>query len=154
MTHSFRWLHLTDLHWGHKAQEKDWDNFEGEFRDDLKRVLGERRVNGKIDAVFFTGDLVNKGTQSEFDQLNEFLVELWEWFDDLGMQPYFFPVPGNHDLKRPDPNHPGIGGLKLLRTHHHSSPDFWEKKHCQRSTNLLNHPLPITKPGGTNYPRS
>lgn len=136
MTQSFRWLHLTDLHWGHEDQEKEWSNFDALFYEDMERVL-DNCIKAPIDAVFFTGDLVNRGTSEEFQGLNDELEELWRWFASRNQNPWFLPVPGNHDLSRPKPNSQGLGPLTDLRELDKASPSFWNKSAYQDAHLLL-----------------
>ena len=57
---------------------------------------------GNIDVVFFTGDIVNSGSQNEYITFETFLQKLWRCFDTLGQRPRLIAVPGNHDLIRND----------------------------------------------------
>ena len=106
----FRWIHFTDLHWGAKEQQGCWPSVKNALREDLAKLrvtLG----GGPWDAVFFTGDLTNRGTEKEFDALNQCLNELWELFADQDSKPCLFPVPGNHDVCRnphPSAAHKGL----------------------------------------------
>jgi 3',5'-cyclic AMP phosphodiesterase CpdA len=72
---SFTWLHLTDLHWGLDGQGCLGPTLRGPFFEDLEKVL-ER--TGPVDAVLFTGDLVQSGESEQFEALKEgFLDRLW-----------------------------------------------------------------------------
>jgi formylglycine-generating enzyme required for sulfatase activity len=94
----FSWLHLTDLHQGIATQDWLWPNVRSAFLDDLARV---HEHAGPWDVVFFTGDLTQKGTTKEFEQLDETLTQVWERLEQLGGRPPLLAVPGNHDLVRP-----------------------------------------------------
>jgi hypothetical protein len=66
---------------------------------DLRKMFDK---TGPWDAVLFTGDLTQKGSFEEFDQLSRALEELWVQLAELGCSPVLLPIPGNHDLQRPD----------------------------------------------------
>lgn len=96
---SFSWLHLTDLHLGMKGQPHLWPNVRGAFFDNLAEL---HKRCGPWDVVLFTGDLVQKGSQEEFQRLDaEVFGPLWERLNGLGSRPILLGVPGNHDLVRP-----------------------------------------------------
>jgi hypothetical protein len=104
----FRWLHLTDLHWGSKKHDELWGSILPQWLRDIDRV--QERCGGPWDAVFFTGDLVNRGKEEEFREVTERLADLYEHLRSKRSErpfvapsdPYFLVVPGNHDLTRPD----------------------------------------------------
>jgi predicted MPP superfamily phosphohydrolase len=93
-----RFLHLSDLHVGMTNQGWLWPAFKTAFLDDIRNMC---RKFGGWDVVIFSGDLVQKGSQSEYEKLTEILKEIWVVFEELGFTPLLFPVPGNHDLTRP-----------------------------------------------------
>jgi predicted MPP superfamily phosphohydrolase len=93
------WLHLTDLHHGMSQYGHLWPNIKERFFEDLEKV---HEKSGPWDVVFFTGDLVQKGAREEFDGLNVLLEQLWSRLKELGSTPSLIPIPGNHDLVRPD----------------------------------------------------
>jgi predicted MPP superfamily phosphohydrolase len=93
------WLHLTDLHHGMSQQGHLWPNIKERFFEDLNKV---HEKSGPWDVVFFTGDLVQSGAREEFDSLNVLLSELWSRLKELGSTPSLIPIPGNHDLVRPN----------------------------------------------------
>lgn len=98
---TFSWLHFTDLHRG-SSQKSWWSDWERKLFDDL----GSRHpYAGPWDAVLFTGDLTDRATKEEFDLLDGFLAKLWVLFERLqpGHPVALLAVPGNHDLRRPDP---------------------------------------------------
>src|SRR5450432_3874129 len=102
---TFNWLHLTDLHFGLGGQAPLWPNVRDVFLNDLAR-LHDRC--GPWNAVFFTGDLVQKGDDQEFKQLEDRVLEpIWEKLSTLGSKDAaLFTVPGNHDLLRPNAKKP------------------------------------------------
>jgi hypothetical protein len=108
MSKTFSWLHLSDLHMGQEGQRL-WPNFRGQFYDDLRYLLAKTEL---IQLVIFSGDLTQKAKPSEFEALNEELMKLWEVFAEFGSTPFLFPVPGNHDLTRPDEKLSQVKGLK------------------------------------------
>src|SRR5579862_4735216 len=100
-TDCFSWLHLTDFHYGLKGQKFLWPNLRKPFLDDLNLLHAK---TGPWQAVLFTGDLVQSGKSSEFDDMQrEVLDRLWGKLRELGSEDaVLLAVPGNHDLCRPD----------------------------------------------------
>jgi Calcineurin-like phosphoesterase len=94
----FTWLHLTDLHAGMLNQDWLWPTLKHEFFKDLTKV---HSLTGNWDIVIFSGDLTQRGTRDDFDQLDQILSDLWAHFQRLGCSPPLFVLPGNHDLQRP-----------------------------------------------------
>ncbi len=100
---SFSWLHFTDLHFGAGRTDSEWGVIFSNLMDDVNELKNNNNL--EFDAVFFTGDMVNKGDKSEFEKFNHCLKQLKkELFPDK--DPIFFAVPGNHDLARPKPDDP------------------------------------------------
>lgn len=118
-------LHLTDLHMGMKGSKDLWDNVEEQFLEDLGFVLGQARG---LDLVLFTGDLTQRASAGEFEQVTQLLQRLWEKFNKMGHDPQFLAVPGNHDLVRPK-NSTDADLLNLLHLWHQDAVQeaFWEK---------------------------
>ncbi|NEO45275.1 MAG: tetratricopeptide repeat protein [Moorea sp. SIO4A3] len=116
----FRWLHLTDLHLGMDGLENLWPNVEETFFKDLKYLY--QKV-GLWDLVMFTGDITQRGSKSEFDQVDTLLTDFWDKFELMGFQPKFLAVPGNHDLVRPKNQKDPI--LKCLK-------DLWNDPDIQK----------------------
>jgi predicted MPP superfamily phosphohydrolase len=98
---SFRWLHLSDLHFGMKGQAPLWSNFKHHLYDDLPLLFEQ---SGPWDLVIFSGDVVQKGAAAEFSGATEALAELYSKLSSLQCVPKFIAVPGNHDLVRPADN--------------------------------------------------
>lgn len=123
VTGSIRWLHLSDLHIGHKDHIGRLSNLREIFFDDL-RALHE--LSGPWHLVLFSGDIVNTGAKHEFDAATEFLTEVWTVMKSLGSTPRLVASPGNHDIHRPRPkNNPS---LKAFRSWHEDSElrqEFW-----------------------------
>lgn len=94
---SIKYLHLSDLHIGNIFQKGLLSQSKKILFEDIDFVFSKVKT---LDVVFFTGDLVQKGTSEEFIQLEEFLKELWELFKKHDQNPYLLCVPGNHDLER------------------------------------------------------
>jgi Calcineurin-like phosphoesterase len=115
----WNWLHLSDLHLGMDGASWLWPRIEERFFDDLARL--HDRV-GPWDLVLFTGDLVQRGSQEEFDRLDEFLERLWR---RIGSSTQLLAVPGNHDLQRPDLSRPGVDSLQRWAKEHHVPNEFW-----------------------------
>ena len=107
---SVGWLHLTDLHQGMGGARWLWPNVKSQLYLDLGRL---HDACGPWDVVFFTGDLTQRGTAEEYDQLDRLLEHLWARLDQLGSRPQLVAVPGNHDLTRPrDPFDPVVVALR------------------------------------------
>jgi hypothetical protein len=105
---SFAWLHLTDLHVGQPREAGRLPNLECAFLEDLERVVPA--LNEPTRVVFFSGDLVFRGTNEEFVRATAVLGRLLTRLHELNRKidaeappPVLFPVPGNHDLVRPAP---------------------------------------------------
>ena len=117
---SLRWLHLTDLHLGMDGLEDLWPNVEEIFFEDLEYLC--EKV-GSIDLVMFTGDITQRGSKSEFQQVDKLLTNFWNKFRQMGFEPKFLAVPGNHDLVRPNNQKDPI--LKCLK-------DLWNDPEIQK----------------------
>lgn len=96
---AYRWLHVTDLHFGMPGQDSLWQNMESLFFGDLGFL---RTQLGAWDLVLFTGDLTQGGTAPEFEALERLLRKLWSRFADWGFEPQLLAIPGNHDLAWPN----------------------------------------------------
>jgi hypothetical protein len=108
------------------GQQSLWPNVEEMFRNDLDLL---RTQVGPWDLVLFTGDITQRGTQAEFDEVNKLLQKFWSRFRGWGFEPKLLVIPGNHDLTRPtDGNDPAL--VTLL--HNWQLPavqtPFWEKE--------------------------
>lgn len=99
---SFSWIHLTDLHFGLRGQKFLWPNLREAFFQDLAELHSR---SGPWHAVLFTGDLVQQGSSDEFNEMQKQVLDrLWQELTRLGSGgAVLLPVPGNHDLVRPDP---------------------------------------------------
>ncbi len=97
MIRGINWLHITDWHVGQSHQWL-WPRMREQFFGDLT-LLSE--TAGPWDIVFFSGDLTQKGTVEEFEEVGSELLKLWEHLGSLGSHPILIAVPGNHDLQRP-----------------------------------------------------
>ena len=125
---AFRWLHLTDLHFGMAGQAHLWPNVEEAFFNDLK-LLHERV--GSWDLVLFSGDITQRGTKAEFDRVDALLQKMWSRFEDWGFTPTLLAIPGNHDLARPsDPSNATL--INLLHNWHLPAVHgpFWKDSKC------------------------
>ncbi len=95
---AFRWLHISDLHFGMREQAPQWSNLKHHLYDDLPLLFDQ---SGPWDVVVFSGDIVQKGEAEEFGGATAAIAELYAKFRSLGCEPKFLAVPGNHDLVRP-----------------------------------------------------
>lgn len=122
MEKRINWLHITDLHYGQNGQQILLSKIKQEFFKDIEYIKDEI---GKIDIVFFTGDLTQSGKKEEFDQLTVFLNELWALFKKLNSEPFLVAIPGNHDLERPDPKKAAVKVLNNYHTDNELQESLW-----------------------------
>ncbi len=122
---SINWLHLTDLHHGMNSQGWLWPTVREEFYLDLKRLHNK---SGPWDLVLFTGDLAYSGKKEEYEALNQLLEELWEQFESLDSNPILLPIPGNHDLLRPNALTGAVRTLKQWRGDEELREFFWSNE--------------------------
>ncbi len=123
---AFNWLHLTDLHLGThpgtNTQAHLWPNVRDAFFADLTEL---HQQCGPWDVVLFTGDLVQRGDEAEFEQLDHLFDQLWSHLNKLGSTPVLLAVPGNHDLTRPKKT----SAVRTLNRWHDEpeiQPEFWQ----------------------------
>src|SRR5689334_10053871 len=119
---SVGWLHLTDLHRGMTLQGCLWPNIEREFLQDLERLHDKC---GPWDLLLWSGDMVQQGTTTEFSKFTDTLNRLYSKLRNLGSDPVLLTVPGNHDLRRPDPNSPELKRLLKWNSDPDISQEFW-----------------------------
>ena len=119
---SFSWLHLTDFHQGMRDQDWLWPGVKEIFFEDLKRLHDK---SGSWDLVLFTGDLTQRGSAEEFEKLDRLLVQLWDYFAQLGSSPKLLAVPGNHDLVRPNTKDPAVKLLQRWLEEPDVQEEFW-----------------------------
>lgn len=115
------WLHISDLHRGMSGQDSLWSNVQQEFFEDLKSM---HEISGPWHLLFFSGDIVQRGSKQEFIRAQENLNRLYEHLHELGSDPILICVPGNHDLKRP--SDPGISLLLDKFKSEKGYQDFWD----------------------------
>jgi len=98
MARAVRWLHLSDLHLGCRGSALWW-----QVEEDFRNSVAEMAVRlGPPDLVLISGDLTHRGRAGEFASADRFLDALRGWLDEAGgPAPLVVPVPGNHDLLRP-----------------------------------------------------
>ncbi len=119
---SLSWLHFSDLHCGMPEQGILWANIEKKLFEDLKKL---REYCGPWDIIFMTGDLVHSGR--EFDKFTERFNRLYKFLkEELGSDPVLLPVPGNHDLYRPDEKLPEARVLKSWDEDEGVQNEFWQ----------------------------
>ena len=94
MDEAIRWLHVSDLHVGCSG-EALWEQVQ---RDFLRSLKEEVRTLGGLDLVLVTGDLANRGTAAEYEQVDRFLERVVAAAGDPAA---VLAVPGNHDVQRP-----------------------------------------------------
>ncbi|WP_295437567.1 TIR domain-containing protein [uncultured Thiodictyon sp.] len=122
----FNWLHFTDLHCGMREDRWLWDTVLDRLRKDLA-ILQPRC--GPWDLILFTGDLTDRGTRAQFDELDARLTRLADCVaaGQDGRQPILLAVPGNHDLQRPPSDDEGLSVLAAWRAQPPLPPLFWDK---------------------------
>ncbi|WP_224247428.1 metallophosphoesterase family protein [Hyalangium gracile] len=121
---TLRILHLTDFHQGQGGQQILWPQVRAEFEKDLKELHAR---TGPWDLVLFTGDLTQRGTEAEFQALEQTLTKLWERFAELGSNPELLFVPGNHDLQRPKSTSAVVKALTLWQKDEEIQQAFWSE---------------------------
>src|SRR5687768_1633895 len=89
---SFRWLHFSDLHVGVGGQAQLWPRFGTLLLDNLEKTVGR---TGSIDVIFFSGDLVQKGSTEEFERFNDITGEILDRIAQVQDRPKIITVPGN-----------------------------------------------------------
>ena len=96
-----RWLHISDLHLGCRGTELWWG-----VEEDFEKSIREMAIPASLgppDLLLISGDLTNSGRTPEFKTATRFLEALLEWLREAGgAEPFIIPVPGNHDLIRPE----------------------------------------------------
>ena len=123
VTGSISWLHLSDLHIGHKEHIGRLPNLREIFFNDLRQL---HELSGPWHLVLFSGDIVNTGAKQEFDAATEFLAEMWKVMKSLGSTPRLVASPGNHDIHRPrTKNNPSLKALRSWHADHALRQEFW-----------------------------
>ncbi|WP_157742027.1 metallophosphoesterase [Pseudomonas sp. NS1(2017)] len=93
-SNKIRWLHLSDFHMG--KEDYDQKYFLGRI---LEHVSERLQAGYKLDYVFITGDIANRGAVKEYERfLEEFIIPLELLAPNLLGK--LFHVPGNHDIDR------------------------------------------------------
>lgn len=129
MKESINWLHISDLHFGCEGQKWLWPAIKHEFLRDVER---RGKVLGGWDLVFFTGDIVNRGLETEFYNVTAELKEIWTVLEASGRSPRLCIVPGNHDLVRPSPDSSISKTFQQLWEKDASlRRQFWFDKNCE-----------------------
>ena len=106
---ALNWLHLSDFHVG-----QDGYGQKQLFKEMLIHVREQKDLGIVPDYIFITGDLANRGLDSEYIIFNEqFLEPLQEILGD-NISQRTFSVPGNHDVNRNKA--PGFSQDKFLNT--------------------------------------
>jgi len=120
----FNWLHLTDLHRGMEKQDYLWQNVKESFFEDLDFL---HREGGPWDLILFTGDLTDRGTKDQFDDIDLLLSELVQWIGERqsSRKPVLLAVPGNHDLQRPNSDDEGLSYLRGWAGSEQIQETFW-----------------------------
>jgi tetratricopeptide (TPR) repeat protein len=121
----FRWIHFSDLHIG-STHDALWPSFKTQLLNDLDRITDN--VDGPIQAVIFSGDLVYSGEKQQFEALERALTDIWERLEHIfGYAPLLIPVPGNHDLVRPSRTSSVVKALKAWDADEEIRSTFWNE---------------------------
>lgn len=106
-------IHFTDLHFGSPDQEYRFADIMQQVQIDL--TAQAEKFGLPYHVVLFSGDLVYSGQENQYTGLTSKLNDLWTFFrEKLDCNPYFFSVPGNHDVLRPKGDNPHLNSLKEL----------------------------------------
>jgi len=100
-TPRYRWLHLSDMHLGGVGSSL-WEDIEHKLSRSLREWIPKV---GAPHLVLFSGDLTDRAKTEQFDDLSVFLTKILDLIEKLSddkIRPLLIPVPGNHDLTRPD----------------------------------------------------
>jgi 3',5'-cyclic AMP phosphodiesterase CpdA len=94
----FAWLHLSDIHTGHKDASHRWD--QALVLDVLRKDIAERISQGvpRPDALLVTGDIVFSGAADQYEAAKTWLLDIAKQSSLDKAQ--LFLVPGNHDVDR------------------------------------------------------
>ncbi len=110
---------------GQSLASSRWNNsIEGQVIVDLQQVV-ER--TGPIDAVFFTGDLTQKGERTEFEEFENIRSQILRGLPQEA-SPVFLAVPGNHDLVRPAPESAVVRALRDWSSDPGLRRQFWSDR--------------------------
>lgn len=101
-----RWLHLSDIHCGQRGERTRWPTARAPFLSDLKEQLAKL---GPPDLILVSGDLAFSGQKREYEQLKERIDAITA---ATGGNPLWVVVPGNHDLRWPEPGDATARGLR------------------------------------------
>jgi predicted phosphodiesterase len=92
------WLHLSDLHItsDYRNPRSDVHADLNRFLEDLPKRLGD--LDLAPDVTFFTGDVVQSGTEEEYEVAEEFFATLQQVLPASSRFAPVLIVPGNHDV--------------------------------------------------------
>lgn len=99
---------MSDIHVGMDGQSRVWPRASAVLLDDLETA---HRKAGGFDCLIFSGDLVQKGSEAEYERFDKILAAILGRLADLGDRPSVVTVPGNHDLARPAATNPASMAL-------------------------------------------
>lgn len=94
----FTWLHLSDIHTGHKDASHRWD--QALVLDALRKDIAERTTLGvpSPDALLVTGDIAFSGAAAQYEAAKTWLLDIAK--QSRLDKAQLFLVPGNHDVDR------------------------------------------------------
>jgi 3',5'-cyclic AMP phosphodiesterase CpdA len=97
----FRWIHLSDIHFGHGDAAHGWD--QKLVIESLRRDIGVmlQRDPTPVDAILVTGDIAFSGNGRRPTEYSDADATLRALATAAGVTPsQIFLVPGNHDVNR------------------------------------------------------
>ncbi|PTT95172.1 metallophosphoesterase, partial [Pseudomonas sp. HMWF031] len=89
------WLHLSDFHMGKEGYSQSF--VLSKIVDNIKEKI---ESGHEPDFIFITGDIANKGLESEYDSFWEHLIVPLDELMPTMLTDKLFMIPGNHDLNR------------------------------------------------------
>ncbi|MFO0758192.1 MAG: TIR domain-containing protein [Byssovorax sp.] len=108
----FRWIHLSDIHFGHGDAQHGWDQkmVLETLRADLAAMV--KKDPAPIDAIFVTGDIAFSGNGRRATEYDDARERLASFAAEAGVSAsQIFLVPGNHDVNRKVDDDPDIKKL-------------------------------------------
>lgn len=99
-----------------------WPSIQDALLTDLEHIHSSA---GPFDAVFFTGDLVQRGHADEYQEFDRAFEPIRALLQQLGSTPCFLAIPGNHDLKRPDEFSNAVQAAERWEDNPGLREDFW-----------------------------
>lgn len=87
-----RWLHLSDIHAGHKNQSQQ------AALHLLVSAISHNANSTPFDFILLTGDIAHSGRTEEYGQATKLLLDPLRALPEVGNTATIYATPGNHDL--------------------------------------------------------